>query len=87
MSVSYTNLIQKDEPKVYLTFDEGYENGYTAAIMDVFQEKQVSAVFFVTMPYVKEDPDLIPRMLEEGHVVGNHTAVSYTHLVVYKRQD
>ncbi len=66
-------FIQKDEPKVYLTFDEGYENGYTAAILDVLQEKQVSAVFFVTMPYVKEDPDLIQRMIEEGHVVGNHT--------------
>ncbi|MFQ9797668.1 MAG: polysaccharide deacetylase family protein [Clostridia bacterium] len=44
--------------------------------MDVLQEKQVSAVFFVTMPYVKEDPDLIQRMIEEGHVVGNHTGAS-----------
>lgn len=66
-------FIQKDEPKVYLTFDEGYENGYTAAILDVLKEKQVSAVFFVTMPYVKKDPDLIQRMIDEGHAVGNHT--------------
>ena len=66
-------FVQEETPSVYLTFDEGYENGYTAAILDVLKEKQVSAVFFVTMPYVKEDPELIQRMIEEGHVVGNHT--------------
>ncbi len=62
------------EKKVYLTFDEGYENGYTSAILDTLKEKGVSAVFFVTLPYVKSEPELVQRMIDEGHVVGNHTA-------------
>lgn len=66
-------FIAPTEPVVYLTFDEGYENGYTSQILDVLKEKQVSAVFFVTMPYVKAQPDLIRRMIDEGHVVGNHS--------------
>ncbi len=60
--------------KVFLTFDEGYENGYTGAILDVLKEKGVSAVFFVTLPYVKSEPELVKRMIDEGHIVGNHTA-------------
>ncbi|MBQ9314619.1 MAG: polysaccharide deacetylase family protein [Clostridia bacterium] len=62
-----------NEKVLYLTFDEGYENGYTASILDTLKEKNVQAVFFVTMPYVKQNPDLIKRMIEEGHIVGNHT--------------
>jgi len=58
---------------IYLTFDEGYENGYTAIILDTLKEKGVPAAFFVTAPYVKENPDLIKRMAKEGHIVGNHT--------------
>lgn len=61
------------EQKIFLTFDEGYENGYTSLILDTLKEKNVSAVFFVTMPYVKENPDLIKRMIDEGHIVGNHS--------------
>ncbi|MBR5310612.1 MAG: polysaccharide deacetylase family protein, partial [Oscillospiraceae bacterium] len=60
--------------KVYLTFDEGYENGYTPKILDVLKEKNVSAVFFVTLSYAKNNPDLIRRMINEGHVIGNHSA-------------
>ena len=63
----------KEEKKIYLTFDEGYENGYTDDILDTLKEKEVTAVFFVTMPYVKKNPDLIRRMIDEGHIVGNHT--------------
>ena len=59
--------------KLYLTFDEGYENGYTPQILDVLKEKNAKAVFFVTMPFVKTCPDLVRRMIDEGHVVGNHT--------------
>ena len=62
--------------KLYLTFDEGYENGYTSQILDVLKEKGIKAVFFVTYDYCKDAPDLVQRMIEEGHVVGNH---SYTH--------
>lgn len=59
--------------KLYLTFDEGYENGYTPAILDTLKQKDAKAVFFVTMPFAKSQPELIQRMIDEGHVIGNHT--------------
>ncbi|MEA4816574.1 MAG: delta-lactam-biosynthetic de-N-acetylase [Lachnospiraceae bacterium] len=62
-----------DERVIYLTFDEGYENGYTSKILDVLKENDVKAAFFVTEPYIEKDPELILRMKNEGHVVGNHT--------------
>lgn len=65
--------IAEESPAIYLTIDEGYENGYTAKILDVLKEKNCPAVFFVTMDYVKQNPDLIHRMINEGHVVGNHS--------------
>ncbi|WP_049886091.1 polysaccharide deacetylase family protein [Thermacetogenium phaeum] len=58
---------------VYLTFDEGYENGYTAVILDILKENSVRAAFFITMPYLQKNPDLVERMIREGHIVGNHT--------------
>jgi peptidoglycan-N-acetylmuramic acid deacetylase len=58
---------------LYLTFDEGYENGYTPKILDILKANDVKAIFFVTSPYVKDNPDIIKRMVEEGHIVGNHT--------------
>lgn len=63
----------KEEQVVYLTFDEGYENGYTPAILDTLKEKECPATFFVTTPYVKKNADLVQRMIDEGHIVGNHT--------------
>lgn len=67
-------LDTKSEKKVlYLTFDCGYENGYTAKILDVLKEKNVNAAFFCTLPEVKENPELIKRMIDEGHIVGNHS--------------
>lgn len=66
--------IDESMPKaLYLTFDEGYENGFTSKILDVLQSEQVPAAFFVTGPYLKNQPELIRRMLDEGHIVGNHT--------------
>lgn len=62
-----------DHKRLWLTFDEGYENGYTEKILDVLKEKNVRAVFFVTYDYAKDNPELIRRMIEEGHTVGNHT--------------
>ena len=62
-----------DEKSLYLTFDEGYENGYTSVILDTLREKDVKAAFFVTGQYVKENPEIIKRMAEEGHIIGNHT--------------
>ena len=61
------------DKNIYLTFDEGYENGYTSIILDVLRDKGVKAAFFVTAPYVKGNPDLIKRMAKEGHIIGNHT--------------
>ncbi len=58
---------------IYLTFDEGYENGYTPAILDTLVANDVKAIFFITGPYLKEHQDLVRRMVEEGHTVGNHT--------------
>jgi len=70
----YGAIYKSDEPKtLYLTFDEGYENGYTAKILDVLGENHVPAAFFVTGPYIKKEKDLVKRMTEEGHIVGNHT--------------
>jgi peptidoglycan-N-acetylmuramic acid deacetylase len=69
-------FIKENTKNIYLTFDEGYENGYTSKILDVLKEKKAPAVFFVTYDYVKRNPELVQRMIDEGHVVGNH---SYTH--------
>ena len=62
-----------DRKIMYLTFDCGYENGYTSTILDVLKEKNVTAAFFCTLPQVKENPELIARMINEGHIVGNHS--------------
>ena len=62
-----------EEKVVYLTFDEGYENGFTPAILDTLKEKQIKAAFFITGSYLKHSPELVKRMKEEGHVVGNHS--------------
>ena len=59
--------------KIYLTFDEGYENGYTGNILDTLKAKGVKAVFFITGPYLKDHKELVERMVKEGHSVGNHT--------------
>lgn len=61
------------EKVLYLTFDEGYENGFTPKILDVLKANGVKAAFFVTGHYVKSQPELVKRMVAEGHIVGNHT--------------
>jgi len=58
---------------VYLTFDEGYEMGYTPLILDTLKEHNVKAAFFITGGYIDSRPDLVKRMVDEGHIVGNHT--------------
>ncbi|MCM1054383.1 MAG: polysaccharide deacetylase family protein [Bacteroides sp.] len=70
-------FIDASESKnIYLTFDEGYENGYTGAILDTLKKAGVKATFFVTYDYCVSAPDLVERMISEGHTVGNH---SYSH--------
>jgi len=67
-------FIAEDIPTVYLTFDCGYEfNNLTADILDTLKEKNIKAVFFVTMYYCKTQPQLVQRMIDEGHTVGNHS--------------
>jgi peptidoglycan-N-acetylmuramic acid deacetylase len=62
-----------EKKNIYLTFDEGYEAGYTSQILDILKENEVTATFFITGHYLNTQTDLVQRMLEEGHEVGNHT--------------
>lgn len=61
------------QKRLYLTFDAGYENGNTAPILDALKKHSAPGTFFVVGSYIKENPDLIKRMVAEGHTVGNHT--------------
>lgn len=67
---------ETDEKVIYLTFDAGYENGYTAKILDVLKKHDVKVAFFLVGNYIATSPELVKRMVAEGHVVGNHT---FTH--------
>lgn len=58
---------------IYLTFDAGYENGFTSSILDTLNKHQAPAAFFVVGNYISTSPDLVQRMVQEGHIVGNHT--------------
>lgn len=62
-----------DEKILYLTFDAGYENGNTPAILEALKKHQAPAVFFAVGNFIKDNTDLIKRMITEGHIVGNHT--------------
>lgn len=64
--------LSEDEKRIIITFDQGYENGYTAKILDTLKEKDVQAIFFLTGPYAKTESALVQRMIDEGHVLGNH---------------
>lgn len=82
MPKDYTDLLRaydgyylgnSEEKVLYLTFDEGYENGYTGQILDVLKKTETPAAFFVTGPYLEKEETLVKRMIDEGHIVGNHT--------------
>ena len=62
-----------EEKVIYLTFDLGYEAGYTSKILDTLKEKNVQGTFFITAHYLNTTADLVERMIKEGHIVGNHT--------------
>lgn len=66
-------LGNKEKKYIYLTFDNGYEAGYTERMLDVLKENNVHATFFITGHYLNTQEELVKRMLEEGHLVGNHT--------------
>lgn len=65
-----------DKKVLYLTFDNGFENGYTESILDTLKKEKVPATFFLTGHYVESATDLVKRMIEDGHIIGNH---SYGH--------
>ncbi|MDR0272834.1 MAG: polysaccharide deacetylase family protein [Clostridiales bacterium] len=69
------------EKVLYLTFDAGYEDGNTEKILDSLKERNVPATFFLTGNYIKTNPEITKRMVNEGHIVGNHTM---THPDMYK---
>jgi peptidoglycan-N-acetylmuramic acid deacetylase len=71
-AIAYDN--NTTEKVLYLTFDCGYENGYTTVILDILEEKKVPAAFFCTLDHIKAEPELIARMIKQGHIVGNHSA-------------
>lgn len=85
-AVSFNNVygylgayaLTNDENRIILTFDQGYENGYTSKILDTLKEKNVQAIFFLTGEYAKKEPELIHRMINEGHVLGNHSMNHYS---------
>ena len=58
---------------IYLTFDAGYENGYTPPILDILKKHKIKAAFFLVGNYIEKSPELVKRMYDEGHIIGNHT--------------
>lgn len=75
---------EREEKVIYLTFDAGYENGNTEPILDALKKHQVPATFFVVGHYLETAPELVKRMVKEGHIVGNHT---YHHPDMSKMSD
>lgn len=67
------NSKKKNKKTIYLTFDQGYENGYTSKILDILKKKKVKATFFILQDYAERNPELVKRMIDEGHTVGNHS--------------
>ena len=63
----------KESKFVYLTFDEGYEAGYTDRILQTLKDNNVTATFFITAHYVNTQSELVQKMIDNGHIVGNHT--------------
>jgi len=77
MAYDAAYLGDTSQKKLYLTFDAGYENGSTEKILDVLKVQQVPAAFFLVGNYIEKNADLVRRMAEEGHIVGNHTMHHY----------
>lgn len=71
---------------LYLTFDNGYEAGYTESILDVLKSLDVKATFFITAHYLNTADDIVKRMIEDGHIVGNHT-VNHKNLVELSNEE
>lgn len=63
----------KEKKNIYLTFDQGYEAGYTKQILETLKNNNVKATFFITAHYLNTQEELVKQMIDEGHIVGNHT--------------
>ena len=74
-------LGNNDSKNIYLTFDEGYEAGYTKSILKTLKDNNVKAAFFITAHYVNSEPDLVKQMISEGHIVGNHIPLTLKTLI------
>lgn len=68
----------KEEKNLYLTFDNGYEAGYTPKILETLKNNNVTATFFITAHYFNTQPDLVKNMIDNGNIVGNHTVNHYS---------
>ena len=79
-AITYDN---KSGKVLYLTFDCGYENGFTSKILDTLKENKVKAAFFCTLDQIKSEPELIARMIKEGHIVGNHSTTHPSFAEIY----
>lgn len=66
-------LGNSEKKYLYLTFDAGYEGGYTEKILEVLKENNITATFFITGHYLNTKPELVQKMIENGNIVGNHT--------------
>ncbi len=77
-----------DEGKkiIYLTFDSGYENGYTEKILDILKKNKVKATFFLVGSYLKKNPEIVKRIVKEGHIVGNHTMTHPDMSKIYSKE-
>ena len=69
-------LGNSESKAIYLTFDEGYEAGYTTKILEILKENDIKATFFLTAHYINTQEELVKQMIEEGHIIGNHTPIS-----------
>ncbi len=67
-----------EDKVITLTFDQGYENGFTGMILDTLKDKGVKATFFLTGDYARREPELIQRMIDEGHTIGSHSWSHYS---------
>lgn len=74
----------KEKPKIALTFDDGPSISYTGRLLDGLKERDIKATFFLIGENAKENADLVKRIFEEGHVIGNHT---YHHVDITKLED
>ena len=72
------HFLISDQQEILLTFDNGYENGNTVSILDTLKKHDVQAIFFITSQYAIENPDLVQRMIDEGHLIGNHSWHHYS---------